>query len=507
MLERIVEEIIHYGVKHLFLSEDDVMFVRNEILNELGLDKPYEGDHLRFDEIDYLDSPTPIINKLKEEMPEIDNRQIERIMSFITPMPSQLISRFKELKKDSVEDATSYFYYLMTRNNYIKVDDIKKNLSWIYEGEANNLKITINLSKPEKNNKDIAKLVGAKSTTYPKCLLCYSNVGFYGDGAGKPARSNIRVVPLVLNGEDWFMQYSPYAYYKEHAIVINKVHTPMRITHETFRKLTDFVDEYPNYFIGSNADLPIVGGSILDHEHYQGGLELMPMIHSKTRYEFRHKDYPELAINYLNWYNSAFKLVSNNKEDIISFASLLFDTFITYTDESIDLVHEDYNGRHSTVTPIVRKNNGNYEAYIILRNNRCNEKYPDGIFHAHSQYHNIKKEGIGLIEAMGLFILPPRLKNELELIKQILSNDEDSIREIVEKNPSLEKHLSLINKLVVKYRRSNNYEVADEIVKNEVGHVCENILRNTGIFKDTIDGQLALFNFVAQLNLEVINND
>ncbi|MCR5564324.1 MAG: hypothetical protein K6F59_00825 [Gammaproteobacteria bacterium] len=221
----------------------------------------------------------------------------------------------------------------------------------------------------------------------------------------------------------------------------------------------------------------------------------------------RHKDYPELAINYLNWYNSAFKLVSKNKEDIISFASLLFDTFITYTDESIDLVHEDYNGRHSTVTPIVRKNNGNYEAYIILRNNRCNEKYPDGIFHAHSQYHNIKKEGIGLIEAMGLFILPPRLKSELELIKQILSSEEDSIREIVEKNPSLEKHLSLINKLVVKYRRSNNYEVADEIVKNEVGHICENILRNTGIFKDTIDGQLALFRFIEQLNLEVINND
>ena len=504
MLEKTIEELLYYGVIHLDLREEDVMYVRNLLLHEFNLLEPYEGE-IEKETIENLETPTTLINHLKEDASDITPEMIERVMGFITPLPSILNDKFNMLKEEDPEVACSYFYDLMIKNNYIKMDDIKKNLSWMYEGENNNLKITVNLAKPEKDNKDIAKLVGHVSTSYPKTALCYSNLGFYGVNV-KAARSNIRVVYLTLDNENWFMQYSPYAYYDEHAIIISKEHTPMHITASTFRKLMEFTDMFPNYFVGSNSDLPIVGGSILNHEHFQGGKDRMPMMASRSRYELKSSN-ENVKIYYQDWLNSTLKLISSDKEALVSEAVHILETWESYDDINASIISNDEQGRHSTITPICEKNGEEYSIYIILRNNKTNEEYPDGIYHAHKEYHNIKKEGIGLIEAMGLFILPGRLTKELDIIKEILSNQDKPVREIVEAHPEVEKHLDFINKLILRYRRNNTYEVANEIVNIEVGKVCENILKNTGVFKDTIDGQLALFKFFSALGYEVIENE
>ena len=504
MIEKTIEELLYYGVVHLDLCEEDVMYVRNILLHEFNLLEPYEGE-IEKESIENLETPTTLINHLKEDIADITPETIERVMGFITPLPSILNQKFNMLKEEDPEVACSYFYDLMIKNNYIKMDDIKKNLSWMYEGENNNLKITVNLAKPEKDNKDIAKLVGSVSTSYPKCALCYSNLGFYG-GNGKAARSNIRVVDLTLDNENWFMQYSPYAYYDEHAIIISKEHTPMHITDSTFRKLMEFTDMFPNYFVGSNSDLPIVGGSILNHEHFQGGKERMPMMASRSRYELKSNN-ENVRIYYQDWLNSTLKLISSDKDALVNEAVHILDTWESYDDASASIISNDNEGRHSTVTPICEKNGEEYSIYIILRNNKTNDEYPDGIYHAHKEYHNIKKEGIGLIEAMGLFILPGRLTKELDIIKEILSTQDKPVREIVEAHPEVEKHLDFINKLILKYRRNNTYEVANEIVNIEVGKVCENILKNTGVFKDTIDGQISLFKFFNALGYEVVENE
>lgn len=501
MINKTIEEFLYYAKRNLSLDSDDYIYLRNFLLHEFNALEPYEGE-LDYEFLDSLDEPNPLISSLKEDVKNISEHDIERLLGIITPYPSKINDTFFKLYEESPKKATDYFYDLMVKNNYIKTREVKRDIVWEYEGDLNVLKITINLSKPEKRNEDIAKLVGASSTSYPKCLLCYSNLGFYGSDT-KPGRTNIRMVPLKLDGEDWFMQYSPYAYYKEHAIIVKKSHEPMEINDSTFRKLIDFVDLYPHYFIGSNADLPIVGGSILDHEHFQGGLEEMPMMKSSYRYELESKDYPHSKIYYLEWLNTCFKIVSKDKDEILSFASHIYNTWLNYDNIDALIISKDENGRHQAITPVVRKINDKYELYIILRNNRCNEAFPDGIFHAHKEYQNIKSEGIGLIEAMGLFILPGRLERELSDIRTILVKNLYPIREIVENNKSLEKHLNFINRLVIKYGRRNSDEVAREILNLEVGEICENILKNTSVFKNTIDGQLALFDFIEKLNLKV----
>lgn len=506
MLAKTIEELILYARLNLSLKDEDVVFTRNTLLHEFNLLEPYQGEDIDEELIKSYTSPTLLLNELRNDVENISEEMVERVMSLLSPTPSLFLANFKEIYQESPEKACKYFYNLMRMNDYIKVDDIKKNEEWEYEGNNNTLDITINLSKPEKDNKDIAKLVGSVSTTYPKCNLCYENVGFYG-GMGKPARSNIRVLPITLHQEPWFMQYSPYSYYNEHAIVINMKHVPMLNTKKTFYNLMDFLDLFPMYFIGSNSDLPIVGGSILNHEHYQGGLKEMPMMRSRDRYRLQRKDLKNIEISYLDWYNSCIKLVSNDKEKIADVAELIMKNFEEYDDPSIDLISHNEEERYSAVTPIARKVKDNYEIYIILRNNRTSKEYPDGIFHAHPEYHNIKKEGIGLIEAMGQFILPGRLKKELSLIEEILFDGTKPIREIVLENPSLEKHLDFINNLVRKYTRNNTKEASNAIVQYEVGKVCENILNNTGIFKPSIDGQLALFRFFRTLSFEVIYDE
>lgn len=505
MLSKIIEELIEYAKIHLHLNEFDVIFMRNFLLHEFNLNEPYDGI-IDKAYIESLSTPTSLINELKGEVEGISDNDIERIMSILSPRPSEVIRKFMILKRDSPKKACDYFYDLMIKNNYIKKDYISKNIIWDYENNNRKLEITINLSKPEKDNKDIAREKDLVEVDYPKCMLCDTNEGYYGSNRIQP-RSNIRVIPMKLGGENWFMQYSPYAYYNEHCIVIDKIHRPMVVDKASIIKQIDFVDELPNYFIGSNSDLPIVGGSMLTHHHFQGGDHIMPMMHSRNRYNLSDKKYKDVEISYLDWFNSCILLKSKNKNSLINLADEILETYKNYSDESINLIANDEDGRHNTITTITRKVGKEYNLYLILRNNRCDEKRPDGIFHAQKEYHNIKKEGIGLIEAMGLFILPGRLKYELDLIADILSNSTYPVSDIIENNECLIKHRDFINKLLVKYRRHNKKEVAVELIKLEVGMVCEEILKNTGIFKDTIDGQLALMRFFKKLNLEVLFNE
>jgi len=506
MIEKTIEELLCYARFHLYLDDNDVTFKRNELLHEFNKEEPECDPDIDIEAIRSLTTPTSLINELKSDIPTITEEEIERVMSIITPLPSTTKDTYYSLRNESSRKANLYLYNLMISNNYIKLDDIKKNVYWRFLEDNNSLEITINLSKPEKDNKDIAKLKTLVSTGYPKCNLCYENEGYYG-GVGKNPRSNIRVIPIKLGGENWFMQYSPYSYYEEHAIIINKLHTPMAVSKRTIEKELEFIEAVPDYFVGSNSDLPIVGGSILNHEHFQGGLHIMPMMNARTRYRLSRKGIMKTEISYLDWYNSCFLLKSTDKAELINIADFIIQVWRNYDDEAVDLISNDQDGNHSTVTPISRKVGDTYYTYIILRNNRCNDKYKDGIFHAHPEYHNIKKEGIGLIEAMGLFILPGRLQKELSLISDIMSNSNYSVRETIINNPSLEKHLDFINGLVVKYGRTNNKEVADEIIKMEVGKVCKNILLNTGIYKDTIDGQLGLFRLFKRLSFEVLENE
>lgn len=503
MIELTIEKLIEYALINLDLDKEDVVFVRNELMHMLNVEKPYDKKESNL--ITDKDTPKSLFDELREDYP-ITIEDEERIMSILSPRPSDINRNFFKIKKSNPHNACLYLYNLMIKNNYIKAEDIKRNISWKYEGARNYLDITINLSKPEKKNSDIAKLVHSKDTGYPKCNLCYENVGNYG-GSGVPARSNIRVVPVKLDNENWFMQYSPYSYYIEHAIVINKVHTPMLITRSTFTKLLDFVDEYPDYFVGSNSDLPIVGGSILNHEHYQAGLELLPMMYSKERYNISSKGFNNSSISYLDWYNSTFLIKSKNKKDVCDIAEDIYNSWQEYENRGANIIPRDENGRHQSITPIARKVNGTYYLYLILRNNRTTEEYPEGIFHAHKEFHNIKSEGIGLIEAMGRFILPPRLKNELALISQIISSNTHSVREIIEDHKELEKHLNFINELIRVYGRHNSLDAANEIIKIEVGRICEKILDNTAVFKNDIDGQLALFDFLSTMNYEVIDDE
>ena len=501
MTNKTIEELIYYAETHLELNKYDEMFIRNTLLHELNESNPYDGK-IDKQEIERLNTPTLLIERLKEDNPDISDYEVEKIMSILSPRPSEIIEKFNKIKElDGPEKACKYFFNLMIYNNYIKADYIKKNIKWEYQGENNTLEITINLSKPEKNNKDIAAARKIVETGYPKCVLCYENEGYYGGGKIQP-RSNIRVIPMKFKDQDWFFQYSPYAYYNEHAIIINKIHTPMAISNRTIENEMMFVDQLPNYFVGSNSDLPIVGGSLLSHTHFQGGEHLMPMMFAKDRYQLLKKSEPECEISYLEWYNSAILIKSKNKESLLRVTNEIIEKYWNYSDESIDLIANDNEGRHNTITTITRKVDNTYHVFIIFRNNRCNEEYPDGIFHAHKEYHNIKSEGIGLIEAMGLFILPGRLQNELSLIKEILTSNDISVTEFLKDHPELQKHINFINELIVKYNRNNPSDYADKIIKDEVGRVCENVLKNTGVFKNTIDGQLALMKFFKELGLE-----
>ena len=505
MIREVINSLIDYASIHLGLEGLDRVYARNIVLGELELEYPSDKAVFSIEEIEKMEVPDYFIEQIQKYLieekgytPKQAELKAVLIMGLVTPSPEEVVKKFEELKKFDSARALDYLYNLGIKNYYFQKTMVDKNIVWKTDYKSKNIEVSINLSKPEKNNKDIAKLLEKPKTSeikYPKCLLCLENIGFYGNDH-HPARENIRFVPVILDGEVWYLQYSPYGYYYKHCICFSSKHSPMIICESTFRKLVDFVDAYPSFFIGSNADLPIVGGSILNHEHFQGGEHILPVMEADVKKEFKFTKYKNTRLFKLDWYNTTLLIRGKDPKEVVSLASDILNAWRKYDDVENEIIANDESGKHNTITPSIRKINGEYYLYLILRNNRCNEKYPDGIFHAHPEHHHIKKEGIGIIEAMGLFILPARLVRQENEIKDVLAlglnNDE-----VVKKYPDLARFLSMIEVLRENYSAST----IDESIKVYIEDTCKDILRNTAVFKDDQKGNDGLDKFIGGLNL------
>ncbi len=508
----LIEKLIAYARAFLYLEETDVTYMRNRLRQTLNV----EGSIAEKIDVSYvakMETPDALLRELAEYLqahsvcPEEDiERFSAMLMGELSPRPSAVVHAFRTTKERvGSEAACEYLYHLSMKNDYIKKSAVDKNLKWDYADQetGNRLEITVNLSKPEKNNKDIAKLLSLPKTNdlpYPPCVLCKENEGFYGNAKIAP-RTNLRTLPLTLAGESWFMQYSPYLYYNEHCIVINNEHVPMVINKKTVQRVLDFVSYLPEYFLGSNAALPIVGGSILNHEHYQGGRHVMPMHDAKVVKPVYFENFTEVEVGILGWYNSAIRLVSAKREQIERIAETVITLWENYTDESVGIYANTGDVKHNTLSPVARiLPNGKYCLEIILRNNRTDETYPEGIFHAHPEYHNVKHEGIGLIEAMGLFILPGRLKREMQGIAAFLTGEESYNEEAlgVPDHP-LFVHRNAIQSLVQTYGTNLSAEEAEKAVVSYINDVCKNILYNTAVFKKDESGEAAFMRFLSKV--------
>ena len=480
MIYSYIKGLVNYAISKNLILESDTVYATNRVLALLKLDdyKDEEASNLELHELlNEITNYAISKNLLNDSITERDIFDTE-LMSIFVDRPSNIIEKYNKLYlKDKVE-ATNWYYDFSVATNYIRKDRIKKDVKWKTSTEYGELDITINLSKPEKDPKAIAAMKNAKVEAYPSCQLCKENEGYMGR-LNHPARANHRIIPLHMEGEDFFLQYSPYVYYNEHCIVFNKVHKPMIIDKPTMRKLLSFVDYLPHYFIGSNADLPIVGGSILAHEHFQGGHYHFAMEDAKSIYDFKVKGYPRCSCSIVKWPLSVIRVNSDSKDEIANLAEHILNTWINYSDEEVSIYAYTNGTRHNTITPIVRKRNGLYEMDLVLRNNLTTDEYPLGLFHPHKEYHHIKKENIGLIEVMGLAVLPARLKNEMAEVKEILLGK----KEISE---ATEKHRDWINELKSKYTFTE--ENVSSIVKEEIGKTYAKILENAGVYKMTSEG-------------------
>ena len=412
-----------------------------------------------------------------------------KIMSLLVPRPSEVISKFNELYKNDKKAATDYFYTLSCDSNYIRRYRIKKDLKWTTDTEYGTLDITINLSKPEKDPKAIAAAKLAKQSGYPKCLLCKENEGYAGR-VNHPARQNHRIIPVTINQSDWFFQYSPYVYYNEHCIVFNSQHTPMKIERATFGKLLDFVTQFPHYFVGSNADLPIVGGSILSHDHFQGGHYEFAMAKAPVEKEISFEGFSDVKAGIVKWPMSVIRLDCADKDRLIELADKILSAWRGYTDEAAFVFAETDGELHNTITPIARKRGDLFELDLVLRNNITTKEHPLGVYHPHAKLHHIKKENIGLIEVMGLAVLPARLKDEMAALQEAILNGKD-----LRSDRALEKHADWVEKFLPKYDTVTKDNI-EEIIQKEIGLVFSEVLEDAGVYKCTEKGRKAFMRFV-----------
>lgn len=489
-----VQLFVSYATTYGDYEKEDAIYIQNRlisILNASGIDDTASPKF----------SPNATANAIAQDWIQeaikancIDdalyNKEIieAQILDLITPRPSVVNDQFNELYKRNAKEATDYFYNITKRNHYVKEDAIANNIHFDVSNEYGDLEITINLSKPEKDAKQIAKAKEAPSTDYPKCALCLENEGFKGSVL-QAARTNHRIVRLNLGDEQWGFQYSPYAYFKEHSIVLSKEHVPMNIDKQTFVQLLDFVDKFPHYFIGSNADIPLVGGSILTHNHYQSGRHTFPMDNAKELQNFKLVQFTNVEASTLHWPMSVIRLKSTNKENLIEAAECIRLAWNNYSDESVAIrAYSEEGDRHHTVTPIARFRHGQYELDVVLRDNQTSETYPDGIFHPHKDVQHIKKENIGLIEVMGTAILPGRLKTELQEVKAFLLGNHQQ---------SLGAHQTWAEEMKANY--DINEKNVDEIIEKEVGHKFKRVLEDAGVFKNTSQGQEAFERFIETL--------
>ena len=461
-IKKVINEFVSYALNNKMIEEIDVIYVINTLEGILKQEEEISFKHQKetriIDEIldDFVSYA--VEHKLTDEGNISHDLFDTMIMDTVTPYPSTVVDKFFSLYKEDKKKATDYFYNLMIASNYIRMNRIKKNIGFSYKSEYGEMLITINLSKPEKDPRDIAKLKLVKSdgVKYPKCPLCYENMGFVGN-MNAQARNNIRIIPVKLNNEQFYMQYSPYIYYNEHCIVFKREHEDMKINDDTFRRLLDFVDFLPHYFLGSNADIPIVGGSILVHEHYQGGSFRFPLDDAGVRYE---KVINGVKVRYLAWPLDTIELVSPNKEEVLKLAFRIHALWRKYKNEAINIIDVDEEGIHNTITPIARRENDNYVLKLVLRNNKTTKEYPYGLYHPSEDLHHIKKENIGLIEVMGLAILPARLKEELKILSEILEG-----KRIEEDISLIPNHKDWYNELKKKKNVDINEEVGKKFVK------------------------------------------
>lgn len=485
-MEKCIKKLLAYGVRKNLVKQEDVIYVRNRLLDALGKDDYTDIALEKDDDVvelqDLLDDIKTIMIKEGKLQDTQDAREKmdARLMDCLTPPPSAVIERFQ---KDYAQDprlATDHYYEFSKDTNYICRSAVKKDKKWSSDTIYGSLDITINLSKPEKDPKDIAKAKLLPPSIYPRCLLCKENEGYAGH-LNHPARNQHRIIPITLDDQTYYMQYSPYSYYNEHCILLNEEHIPMSINRHTFQSLFDFVDYLPHYFIGSNADLPIVGGSILTHDHFQGGNYHFAMEKASVKQWKKSQKFAGISYGILHWMVSTIRAQSSDKKKLIDFACHVLNVWKTYSDEKLSILASSGEVRHNTITPIVRKHGELYEIDLVLRNNRCDENNPDGIFHPHKHLHHIKKENIGLIEVMGLAILPSRLLKEMELLKKSWMNNEPL-------DASILKHEDWFHMLKKKYPDVSRINV-DEIIKKEIGYVFLEVLEDAGVFKQTASGQ------------------
>ena len=493
MIDHAISKLITYAVRTALIEDCERLWATNAVLDVLQLDS-YTDPGQDWDEIDLSAVLDELLDDAHARGVLTENSVVyrdlfdTRLMGCLTPRPAQVIQTFEALREQSPCKATDWYYQLSQNTNYIRRDRIAKDVQWKTDTEYGEIDITINLSKPEKDPKAIAAARNLPASNYPRCLLCAENEGYAGR-VNHPARQNHRIVPITINNSPWFMQYSPYVYYNEHCICFNKEHTPMKIDRACFAKLLDFVRQFPHYFVGSNADLPIVGGSILAHDHFQGGHYTFAMEKAPVETPFTFPGYEDVEAGIVKWPMSVIRIACEKADRLVELADRILHAWRSYTDEEAVIFAHTDGEPHNTITPIARMRNGKYELDLVLRNNLTTPEHPLGLYHPHAELHHIKKENIGLIEVMGLAVLPARLKEELSAVADALASGAD-----LRANELTEKHADWAQTL----RANNTFtkENALEIVYKETGLVFAKVLEHAGVYKRTPEGKAAFLRFL-----------
>ena len=490
MIYKAIGEIVAYALRKELIEEEDRVWAINRLMKLLSLDDYHEA---AIEENRSLEDILGDILSYAIDKGVIEDSQTRRdlfdteIMGVLTPKPSCVRRSFMEKYQESPEKATNWYYALSQNTDYIRSYRIKKDVKWVTSTVYGDLDITINLSKPEKDPRDIAAAGKAAASDYPKCQLCPENEGYAGR-MNHPARANHRIIPIQIDGKDWFFQYSPYVYYNEHCIALSGEHVPMKIDRSSFRKLLDFVKIFPHYFVGSNADLPIVGGSILSHDHFQGGRYTFAMEKAPIEIPLSFPGFEDVEAGIVRWPMSVIRIKSRDDGRLVELADKILATWRGYTDEEAMIYAETDGEKHSTITPIARMREGKYELDLVLRNNLCTAEHPMGLYHPHSELHHIKKENIGLIEVMGLAVLPARLKTELAELENALIEGRD-----ISADEVLAKHEHWAKKMKERYNFTE--ENAGDILREEVGQIFAKVLEHAGVYKCTDEGRAAFLKF------------
>lgn len=485
-----VKSLVRYAISNGMIEKWDEIWAINTVCQALNMDsfEDCEAENAELEDILASILDYAVENGLCEDSVVYRDLFDTKIMGLLTPKPSEVISKFHFLYSRDKKAATDYYYKLCQDSDYIRRYRIKNDLKWITKTEYGDIDITINLSKPEKDPKAIAAALKMKTTSYPKCALCKENEGYMGR-VNHPARQNHRIIPMTLGGDNFYLQYSPYVYYNEHCIVFNAVHTPMKIDRAAFVKLLDFVEKFPHYFVGSNADLPIVGGSILTHEHFQGGNYEFAMAKAPIETEVTFAGFEDIQAGIVKWPMSVIRIIGTDKARLVELADKVLTTWRGYTDKDSFIYAETEGTPHNTITPIARMRNGKFELDLVLRNNITTEDCPLGYYHPHPEYHHIKKENIGLIEVMGLAVLPSRLKNEMAVLGKAMVNGED-----ISANETIAAHKEWAEMIMQKY--DINESNIDDILKKEIGIVFTSILGQCGVYSRDEEGKAGFLRFI-----------